>query len=168
VLFFTDMALVFASGESGDGAVEIGSAAVRRPGRDVGLIAYAKSVPACLQAAEALAERGIEAEVVDLRTLKPLDETTVLASVRRTGRAVVVHEASRTCGVGAEVAATIAEKAFGKLVAPVLRVTGPDAPVAASSPLEQAFAPQPERIAAAAEGLVRSGTSAGTPAVTAA
>jgi acetoin:2,6-dichlorophenolindophenol oxidoreductase subunit beta len=108
----------------------------------------------CLRAAEVLAEEGVSAEVLDLRSLKPLDEEAILASVRRTGRAVVVHEAAAPCGVGAEVAALIAEKAFSDLKAPVIRLTGPDAPAASSFPLEQAFVPQPDRIAAAARQLM--------------
>jgi pyruvate dehydrogenase E1 component beta subunit len=145
------MALLPVEGEvpAGEYLVPLGQAAVRRSGRDVTLVAYAKSVQACLQAAERLAGRGISAEVIDLRTIKPLDEQTVLGSVRKTGRLVVVHEASRICGVGAEVAALVAERAFASLRAPIVRLTGPDAPAAASFPLEQAFAPQPEAIEAA-------------------
>jgi pyruvate dehydrogenase E1 component beta subunit len=151
VLYFADMALLPVEGEvpAGEYLVPLGQAAVRRSGRDVTLVAYAKSVQACLQAAERLAGRGISAEVIDLRTIKPLDEQTVLGSVRKTGRLVVVHEASRICGVGAEVAALVAERAFASLRAPIVRLTGPDAPAAASFPLEQAFAPQPEAIEAA-------------------
>jgi pyruvate dehydrogenase E1 component beta subunit len=151
VLYFVDMALLPVEGEvpAGEYLVPMGQAAIRRSGRDVTLVAYAKSVQACLQAAERLAGRGISAEVIDLRTIKPLDEQTVLGSVRKTGRLVVVHEASRICGVGAEVAALVAERAFASLRAPIVRLTGPDAPAAASFPLEQAFAPQPEAIEAA-------------------
>lgn len=153
VLFFVDIALVYAPGEvpEGEHPVPLGKAAVRREGSDVTLISYAKTVHSCLQAAETLAGEGISAEVIDLRTLKPLDEATILASVRKTGRAVVVHEASRTCGIGAEVAASIAEHAFVSLKAPVLRLAGPDTPAPASYPLEQAFVPQ----AAAIVGGVR-------------
>ncbi|NYZ12778.1 alpha-ketoacid dehydrogenase subunit beta [Azospirillum sp. RWY-5-1] len=157
VLFFTDIALGYAEGEVPDGelVVPLGKAAVRREGADVTLVSYAKTVNHCLDAAGRLAEQGIEAEVVDLRTLKPLDEDTILASVRKTGRLVVVHEASRLCGVGAEIAALVSEKAFRSLRAPVLRLTGPDAPAPASYPLEQAFVPQAGAIAEAAAGLVR-------------
>lgn len=156
VLFFMDIGLLFAPGEVPEGgeAIPLGQALVRREGADVTLISYAKTVHACLAAAEALAEQGVSAEVIDLRTLKPLDEATILASVRKTGRAVVVHEASRLCGVGAEIAALIAERAFDALRAPVVRLTGPDAPVPASFPLEQAFAPQADAIARAAADLV--------------
>jgi len=107
-----------------------------------------------MQAAIELEKAGISADVIDLRSIKPWDEGAVLASVEKSGRLVVVHEASRTCGVGAEVAATVAEKAFGALKAPVARITGPDAPAPASWALEQAFVPQPDRIADAARRLV--------------
>ena len=157
VLFFVDIALVYVPGEvpEGEYVAPLGQAAVRREGRDVTLISYAKTVHTCLQAAETLAGQGVSAEVIDLRTLKPLDEATILASVRKTGRVVVVHEASRTCGIGAEVAATIAEKAFISLKAPVLRLTGPDAPAPASFPLEQAFVPQAEAIVAGVQRLLQ-------------
>lgn len=155
VLFFVDMALTYAAGKvpEGEHLVPIGEAAVVREGQDVTLIAYAKMVDVCLRAAETLAQGGISAEVIDLRSIKPLDEAAILASVRKTGRAVVVHEASRTCGVGAEVAALLAEHAFDALKAPVLRLTGPDAPTPASFPLEQAFVPQAEVVVGAVRRL---------------
>jgi pyruvate dehydrogenase E1 component beta subunit len=134
--------------------VPLGKAAVRREGGDVTLISYAKTVHTCLKAAEVLAESGISAQVIDLRTLKPLDEEAILQGARKTGRVVVVHEASRMCGVGAEVAAIVAEKAFTSLKAPVIRLAGPDAPAPASFSLEQAFVPQAEAIVAAVEKLV--------------
>lgn len=154
VLFFTDLALGFTPGEISEEPVALGTAAVRRTGRDVTLVSYAKTVHTCMQAADQLAEQRINAEVIDLRTIKPLDEAAILRSARKTGRVIVVHEASRMCGVGAEVAALLAEKAFGQLRAPVLRLTGPDAPAPASFPLEQAFVPQADAIAAAAVQLV--------------
>ena len=151
VMFFADIGLLYTTGDvpDGDHVVPIGKASVCRSGRDVTLVSYAKTVHTCLAAAETLEAQGISAEVIDLRSLKPLDEETILASVRKTGRAVVVHEAAGACGVGAEVSAILSEKAFASLQAPVIRVTGPDAPAAASFPLEQAFVPQPERIVAA-------------------
>lgn len=156
VAFFLDVALLHAPGEvpEGEHLVPLGKAAIRRNGSDVTLVSYAKTVLGCLSAAETLAAEGISAEVIDLRTLKPWDEETVLASVRKTGRLVVVHEASRTCGVGAEVAATVAEKAFDVLKAPVVRLAGPDAPAASSWVLEQAFVPQADAIAGAARSAV--------------
>lgn len=152
VVFFADIGLTYQPGDvpEGDHIVPIGKAAIRREGSDVTLISYAKTVGSCLTAAEALAEQGVSAEVIDLRSLKPLDEEAILASVRKTGRAIVVHEASAPCGVGAEVSAILAEKAFRALKAPVVRLTGPDAPAAASFPLEAAYAPQSDAIAAAA------------------
>jgi pyruvate dehydrogenase E1 component beta subunit len=156
VMYFIDMPLTLETGEvpEGDHVVPIGQAATRREGQDVTLISYAKMVNTCLQAADALAEAGVSAEVIDLRSLKPYDEKAILASAQKTGRVVVVHEASRTCGVGAEIAATIGEQAYGSLKGPVLRVTGPDAPPPSSYALEQAFMPQPDRIVAAAKQLV--------------
>lgn len=152
VLFFMDLALAHAPGPvpEGEHLVPIGKAAVLREGRDVTLVSYAKTVGHCLQAAQSLHDEGISAEVIDLRTLKPIDTATVLASVRKTGRLVVVHEANGLCGVGAEIAAMASEHAFESLKAPVARLTGPDAPSASSWVLEQAGVPQPEAIRAAA------------------
>ncbi|WP_374486442.1 alpha-ketoacid dehydrogenase subunit beta [Zoogloea sp.] len=152
VMFFLDIGLLYVPGEvpAGDVIVPLGKAAVAREGTDVSLVSYGKTVLHCLQAAEALAGQGISAEVIDLRSLKPLDEEAILASVRKTGRLVVVHEANKLCGVGAEIAALVAERAFDALKAPIVRLGGPDAPVASSYPLEQAFVPQAEAIAAAA------------------
>lgn len=156
VLFFTDMPLSYQAGEvpSGEHIVPLGKARIRREGTDVTIISYAKMVHTSLQAAEELAAKGISAEVIDLRSLKPLDEEAILASARKTGRVIVVHEASRMCGVGAEVAALVAENAFTSLKAPVVRVTGPDAPPPSSYALEQAFMPQPGRIVAAVETMM--------------
>jgi pyruvate/2-oxoglutarate/acetoin dehydrogenase E1 component len=155
VLLFIDMVLGYQAGEvpATEHLVPLGSAAIRRQGTDVTIVSYAKMVHTSLQAAEELAAKGISAEVIDLRSLKPLDEATILASARKTGRVIVVHEASRMCGVGAEVAAIVAEHAFASLKAPVVRVTGPDAPPPSSYFLEQAFMPQPSRIIAAAEAM---------------
>jgi pyruvate/2-oxoglutarate/acetoin dehydrogenase E1 component len=158
VLFFSDIPLLGVPGEvpQGDHVVALGQAAVLREGDDVTLISYAKTVHHCLDAARDLAAQGIKAEVIDLRTLKPLDEATVLRSVRKTGRAIIVHEAGRICGVGAEIAAMLVEKAFGQLRAPVIRLAGPDAPAPASYPLEQAFPPNAESILQSAARLGRS------------
>jgi pyruvate dehydrogenase E1 component beta subunit len=166
VLFFVDMALAHAEGEvpEGEHVVPLGKAAVLRGGRDVTLISYAKTVHTCMDAAAMLAEQGVSAEVVDLRSLKPLDEATILASVRRSGRAVVVHEASRLCGVGAEVAALISEHAFDALRAPVRRITGPDAPAPSSYTLEQAFVPQAAAIVEAVNGMVSRSARLAMPA----
>ncbi|MBX3603970.1 MAG: alpha-ketoacid dehydrogenase subunit beta [Piscinibacter sp.] len=156
VMFFMDLALMHTPGEVPDGEhlVPIGQAAVRRSGRDVTLVSYAKTVGACLTAAERLAAKGVDAEVIDLRTLKPLDEAAILRSVRKTGRLVVVHEAAAPCGLGAEISAIVAEKAFDALKAPLRRLTGPDAPAAASWVLEQAGVPQADAIERAALALL--------------
>jgi len=157
VLFFMDIALTMAPGEvpeSADHVVPLGKAAVLREGSDLTLVSYAKTVGACLGAAEALAGQGVSAEVIDLRTLKPLDEKAILRSVRKTGRLVVVHEANRLCGIGAEVSAIVSEHAFDALKAPVRRVAGPDAPAAASWVLEQAGVPTAEAVRDAVLGMV--------------
>lgn len=162
VLVFADIALGYSAGEVPEDidAIPLGQAALRRTGDDVTLVSYAKTVGTCLAAADRLAEDGISADVLDLRSLKPLDEDAILRSVAKTGRLVVVHEASRLCGVGAEVAALVAEKAFASLRAPVLRLTGPDAPAPASFPLEQAFVPQADAVVAAVQSLVHGALAA--------
>ena len=135
------------TGEVPDGEhrVPFGSAAIVRPGDDVSVFAYGAMIPPVVAAAEGLAREGISAEVVDLRSLVPLDEAAVLASVEKTGRAVIVHEAPRFCGYGAELAAILAEKALYSLKAPVARVTGYDTPFPYA--LEHLYLPNAERIA---------------------
>jgi pyruvate/2-oxoglutarate/acetoin dehydrogenase E1 component len=159
VVFLADLGLLHQVGEVPDDdefIVPIGKAAVRRQGTDVTLVSYAKTVGVCLQAAEELQGRGISADVIDLRSLKPLDEEAVLQSVRKTGRLIVVHEASGLCGMAAELLALAATKAFNALRAPVVRLTGPDAPAASSWALEQAVVPRPEAVVDAARGLFES------------
>ncbi len=118
---------------------------VRRPGSDATLVTYGPTVTTCLQAAEAAREDGLDLEVIDLRTLSPLDLGPVFESVRRTGHAVVVHEASRTLGLGAEVAARVTEECFYSLESPVQRVTGYDMPYPPSR-VEDDFLPGIDRI----------------------
>src|SRR5690606_31981533 len=108
--------------------VELGKANIVREGKDVTLIAWGAMVPVCLQAAELSAPRGADCEVIDLRSLVPLDEETILESVKKTGRVVIVHEAPRTAGFGGEISALIAEEAVLYLEAPIVRVTGFDTP----------------------------------------
>jgi pyruvate dehydrogenase E1 component beta subunit len=120
-------------------------AVVRRPGKDVTLIAYGPMVATALETADAAVAEGWDVEVVDLRSLSPFDDATVTASVRGTGRAVVVHEAAGFCGYGAEVAARVTERCFHHLHAPVLRVTGFDIPYPAPK-LEEHFLPGVDRI----------------------
>ena len=159
VMFFSDMTLGFEPGEvrEGDQVVPLGQAAIRRAGRDVTIVSYSKTVHTCVAAAQQLEAANIAAEVIDLRTLKPLDEATILASVRKTGRLLVVTEASGLCGVAAEIAALAAEKAFRVLKAPVVRLTGPDTPAPASHALEQAFMPGAEGVASAVRSMVSAG-----------
>jgi 2-oxoisovalerate dehydrogenase E1 component beta subunit len=139
---------------AGGGAEPLGRAAIRRAGRDLTLVGYGASTWTCLEVAEALAADGVEAEVVDLRTLTPLDEETLFDSVRRTGRAVVVHEAELTGGFGAEVAARLAEAAFAWLDAPVRRVAYPDRPAPYAKVLEQELLPTRERVLEAARAVL--------------
>lgn len=137
----------------GDHRVPFGEARTVREGSDLSIFAYGAMIPPSLGAADALAKEGISAEVIDLRTLVPLDEAAVVASVERTGRALIVHEAARFCGFGAELAATLAEKAFYSLRAPIARVTGYDTPFPYA--LEHEYLPNAERIAGAARAAVR-------------
>jgi 2-oxoisovalerate dehydrogenase E1 component beta subunit len=136
-----------------DFLVPIGEADVKREGTDVSIITYGALVHKSLEAAENLAQRGVSAEVVDLRTVLPIDEETVLNSIAKTSRALVVSESYRFVGIGAEVGATIAEKAFEHLDAPVTRLSPPNMPVPFSPPLEDAFLPQVADIERAVEKL---------------
>lgn len=138
---------------AGDYTVPLGRAAVFRPGRDLSIITYGAMVWVAMEAAQTLDKEGLSAEIVDLRTLLPLDEDTVLASVRKTSRALVLHEATLTGGVGGEIAARIAEKAFDDLDAPVARIAAPDTPVPFSPTLEDAFLPNAALVAQRARQL---------------
>ncbi len=139
--------------------VDIARARVRRAGRDLSLITHGGSLPLALAAAATLAAEGIEAEVIDLRVLRPLDEATVIASVRKCRRAVVIDEGWRSVGLAAEVAARIAEQAFWDLDAPPVRVCAEEVPIPYPRHLEQAALPSAERVVAAARGLL--GAAAG-------
>jgi pyruvate dehydrogenase E1 component beta subunit len=122
-----------------------GKAVVRRPGRDATLVTYGPSVPVALAAAEAAQDEGWDLEVIDLRTLVPFDDDTVMTSVRRTGRCVVIQEAAGFAGMGAEIAARVQERCFHSLAAPVLRVSGFDIPYPAPK-LEHVHLPDVDRI----------------------
>jgi 2-oxoisovalerate dehydrogenase E1 component len=139
---------------AGDLVGEIGRARVVRPGRDLTLVGYGVTTWTCLEAAAALAAEGVEAEVIDLRTLVPYDEETVLASVRRTSRAVVVHEDVLTAGFGAEVAARLADAAFPWLDAPIRRVAHADRPSPYAKVLEKELLPSRERVVTAARAVL--------------
>jgi pyruvate dehydrogenase E1 component beta subunit len=139
------------------GAVDIERAAIRRTGSDVSIITYGGTLPRTLEAAEALRETGVEAEVLDLRVLRPLDTETVLESVRRTHRAVVVDEGWRSGSISAEVSARIMEEAFFELDAPVGRVCSAEVPMPYAKHLEDAALPDVARIVAAAKQVVGDG-----------
>jgi len=130
----------------GEYTVPIGQARVFRAGTDVSIITYGAMVYAAQEAADTLASEGVSVEIVDLRTLLPLDEETILASVRKTSRAVVLHEDTLTGGFGGEIAARITERAFDCLDAPVVRIAAPDIPIPYSPPLEDAFLPNAEKV----------------------
>jgi 2-oxoisovalerate dehydrogenase E1 component beta subunit len=137
----------------GDYIVPLGQAKVVQEGRHISVITYGAMVHVALEAAARLKSDGLELEIVDLRTLYPFDETTVLNSVKKTSRIILLHEDIRTLGLGAELAATIAEKALEYLDGPVVRVTAPDTPVPYSPPLEEAYLPSVEKLIAAARQL---------------
>lgn len=155
-LFLETVALYGTSGQvpAGDHQVEIGKADIKRPGRDVTVVSYGRGVIDALAAAEQLAADGVDAEVLDLRTLVPLDMETVLESVERTGRAVVAHYAVEFAGPGAELAAQINSKLFGQLEAPVARVGSRYRPIPAAAGLESEVFPNAEKIATAVRATV--------------
>jgi len=149
VLFFEHKALYRRVKENlpaEDYTVPIGQAAVVRQGQDLTIVTYGAMVHVALEAAETLAAEGVSVEIVDLRTLLPLDEETVLASVRKTSKVLLLHEDTMTGGLAGELAARISEKAFDSLDAPILRLTAPDTPVPYSPPLEEAFLPDARKV----------------------
>src|SRR5206468_10680028 len=152
VVFEPKLVYRTARGEVPEGGhvVPLGRARVARAGDDVTLIAYGAMVGVCERAADAV---DASCEVIDVRSLRPLDEGTILASVAKTGRVVIVHEAPRTAGFGAELAALVAERAIYDLQGPVVRVTGYDVPYPYWS-LEDAYVPSVERVVTAVESLV--------------
>jgi 2-oxoisovalerate dehydrogenase E1 component beta subunit len=137
----------------GEMVVPIGKARIARPGKDVSIVTYAAMLHVALEAAEAAARDGIEVEVLDLRTLLPLDEEAILATAAKTGKVIVLHEATRTGGPGGEVAALISERAFEYLDSPVVRMAPPDTPVPYSPPLEDYFLPNAEKVGKAIRAL---------------
>lgn len=138
----------------GDGVVPIGQAAVCLPGSDATVVTYGSMVHHSLDAARELAHEGFEVEVIDLRSLLPWDKEAVLRSVKKTGRVLVAHEATRTGGIGGEIAATIAEFAFEHLDAPVQRLCSHDTPVPFAPPLEEFFMPNAKKIKQALQDLL--------------
>jgi pyruvate/2-oxoglutarate/acetoin dehydrogenase E1 component len=159
VIWFEHVGLYNTKGTLPDpgGPIDIDTARVRRPGRDLTIVTWGGSLPKCLAAADELAAAGIEAEVLDLRSLRPLDDDAILASVARTTRAVVVDEGWARAGLAAEISATIAERCFWSLDAPVARVTSLDVPIPYPKHLEEAATPQVAGIVAAARAVVGEG-----------
>jgi pyruvate dehydrogenase E1 component beta subunit len=156
-IFFAHERLMKERGSVPDGEYEIpfGQAEVKREGRDVTIIATGVQVPRALAAAEALAKEGVSAEVVDPRTLQPLDKPTLLASVKKTGRVLITDESHDNCGVAAGLAAIIADEGFASLRAPIKRVAIPPVPVPYAVPLEDFVTPTVERIVETARSLVK-------------
>jgi 2-oxoisovalerate dehydrogenase E1 component beta subunit len=138
-----------------DYVVPLGKAVVRRDGTDLSIITFGAMVHTALDAAAQLESEGVHAEVVDLRSLAPLDRETILTSVSKTSRALLLYEARRTGGIGGELAAILAEEAFEYLDAPIMRVASEDSPVPYSPPLEAAFLPTVEKVVAGAKSLVK-------------
>jgi 2-oxoisovalerate dehydrogenase E1 component beta subunit len=136
-----------------DFVVEIGKARTAREGRDLSIITFGAQVLTALDAAAELEKEGLDVEVIDLRTLAPLDKEAILASVKKTSKVMVLHEAARTGGIGGEIAATIAEEAFEWLDAPIVRVASIDTPVPFSPPLEEYYLPQTKDVTEAARKL---------------
>lgn len=156
VVFLEHKILYGVEGEvpEGDYTVPLGKADIKREGKDVTVVATAKMVHSALAVAEKLAADGVDVEVVDPRTLSPLDTETIISSVKKTHRLVVVHEEVKFCGSGAEIAATVAEEAFDYLDAPIVRLGAPFAPVPFSPSLEQAYIPSEDQIMAAVKKAV--------------
>lgn len=159
VLFIETGKTLFAPGEVAvdQGPIPLGKARLAQEGKDITLVSYSSMTLVCLQAAAELAEAGISAEVIDLRTVSPWDKDAVLASVEKTGRAIVVHEALRSFGPGAEIAATIQEELFGRLKAPVRRLGAPYCAVPFAKALENAYLVQPADVVASARELCSRG-----------
>jgi len=156
VLYIEHKILLGVKGEvpEGEHYVPIGKATVAREGSDVTIITWSAMVQKALAAAETLDKEGVSAEVLDLRTISPLDKEAILKSVEKTGRAIILHEATLTGGVGGEIAAIIADEGFDYLNAPIKRVAAPDCPIPFSPVLEQAWVPNEEKVIAAVKQVV--------------
>ncbi len=168
VIFLEHKMLLGARGvvPEGEFLVPIGKAEIPRQGKDLTIVTCGAMVSKSLQAAKTLAQENIDVEVVDLRSLRPLDEETILNSVKKTHRLLIVHEACKTGGIGGEIAAVVAEKAIGWLDAPIERVSAPDTPVPFSPTMEDFYIPQPEQIVEASKRMFgRSFSALGQPEV---
>jgi acetoin:2,6-dichlorophenolindophenol oxidoreductase subunit beta len=156
VMFFENKVLYGTKGEvpEGDEGIPLGVADVKREGDDITIVAISRMVNQALAAADVLSAEGIEAEVIDPRTLSPLDDETILSSVAKTHRLLIVDEDNPRCSAATDIAAMVADKGFDTLDAPIKRVTAPHTPVPFSPPLEQFYVPSPDRIAEAAREIV--------------
>jgi pyruvate/2-oxoglutarate/acetoin dehydrogenase E1 component len=156
VMFFENKVLYGTKGEvlEGDQGIPLGVADVKREGDDVTIVAISRMVHQALAAADALSVEGIEAEVIDPRTLSPLDDETILSSVAKTHRLLIVDEDNPRCSAATDIAAMVADKGFDTLDAPIKRITAPHTPVPFSPPLEQFYVPSPDRIAEAVREIV--------------
>ncbi|WP_400162429.1 alpha-ketoacid dehydrogenase subunit beta [Brevibacillus sp. TJ4] len=148
VIFFEDKTLYNKMGEVPEGhyTIPLGKADIKRAGSDVTIVAIGKQVHTALEAAELLAKKGIEIEVVDPRSLSPLDEETILSSVAKTNRMIVIDEANPRCSIATDIAALVADKGFDSLDAPIKRITAPHTPVPFSPPLEDLYLPTPKKV----------------------
>lgn len=156
VIFFEDKTLYNTTGEVPEGyyTIPLGKADIKRTGSDITIVAIGKQVQTALTAAEQLAKKGIEVEVVDPRTLSPLDEETILVSVAKTNRLIVIDEANPRCSIATDIAALVADKGFDTLDAPIKRVTAPHTPVPFSPVLEDLYLPSPEKVIQAVSELI--------------
>ncbi|HZG13467.1 MAG TPA: alpha-ketoacid dehydrogenase subunit beta [Candidatus Bathyarchaeia archaeon] len=148
VIFFEDKTLYNMTGEVPEGhyTLPLGKADIKRAGKDLTIVAIGKQVHTALQAADLLAQKGIEIEVVDPRSLSPLDEETILSSVAKTNRLIVIDEANPRCSIATDIAALVADKGFDTLDAPIKRITAPHTPVPFSPPLEDLYLPNPKKV----------------------
>lgn len=155
VIFIEAQLLYATKGDVQDGeyTIPLGVADIKRTGRDATIVAYSKMLLVALEAAEQLSREGIDVEVIDPRTLKPLDLDTIMASVKKTGRLVIVEEGWRFCGLGAQIAESLYSSAFDYLDGPIVRVTGADVPMPYSRPLEDAAIPDVPRVVAAVKSV---------------
>lgn len=156
VMFFEDKTLYNMSGEVPEGyyTIPLGKADIKRVGSDLTIVAIGKQVHTALKAAEMLAQKGIEVEVVDPRSLSPLDEETILSSVAKTSRLIVIDEANPRCSVATDIAALVADKGFDTLDAPIKRITAPHTPVPFSPTLEDLYLPSPQKVLVAVSELI--------------
>lgn len=155
VLFIEHKLLYNTNGEvpEGDYSIPIGKADIKRHGRDITIVSYSRTLLFALEAAETLSQQGIEAEVIDLRTIEPLDMDTILESIRGTSRLLVVHESHSNCGLGAEILARVNEQAPERLIMPARRLGAKHVPIPVAEPLENAVLPQPDDIVRAVEAM---------------